>query len=200
MTDDDFTAALNALLNKHDAEFANHIKALFEQQQELIEQLTADVAALKAEKEQKRGFWSRVFNRTKMDEATIATITGSAMMTELAHSDIEKLTTMSELEKAILRTVLLEAPYAVHSEVLREAVAPLLTADDKTEQRRELHEKAEPLVEYGFIKYFCCMVDSYGLNPTYMGVADRLNGYVERNVVNRNSKTDYERYSMYQHM
>jgi len=49
-------------------------------------------------------------------------------MTELADSDIEKLTTMSELEKARQRTVLPEAPLAVHSEVLREAVAPLLTA------------------------------------------------------------------------
>jgi hypothetical protein len=188
MTDDDFTAALNVLLDKHDAEFASHIKALFEQQQELIEQLTADVAALKAEKEQKRGFWSLVFNRKKMDEANIATITGSAMITELADSDIEKLTTMSELEKAILRTVIPEAPYAVHSEVLREAVAPLLAADDKTEQRRELHERAEPLVEHGFIKYFCCMVDSYGLNPAYVGVADRLNEYVERSIVDGNNK------------
>ncbi|MGZ4865470.1 MAG: hypothetical protein ACXV39_12690, partial [Halobacteriota archaeon] len=78
---------------------------------------------------------------------------------------------------------------AVHSEVLREAVAPLLTADDRTEQRREFHERAEPLVEHGFIKYFCCMVDSYGLNPAYMGVADRLSEYVGRNVVNENIKT-----------
>jgi hypothetical protein len=75
-----------------------------------------------------------------------------------------------------------------YSEVLREAVALLLTADDKTEQRRELHERAEPLVEHGFIKYFCCMVDSYGLNPTYMGVAARLNEYVERSIVDGNSK------------
>jgi hypothetical protein len=189
MTNNDSTTALNALLDKHDAEFANHIKALFEQQQELIEQLTADVAALKAEKEQKRGFWSRVFNGKKKDESTIATITGSAMMTELADSDIKKLTAMSEFEKAILRTVIPEAPLAVHSEVLREAVAPLLTADDRTEQRREFHERAEPLVEHGFIKYFCCMVDSYGLNPRYMGVADGLNEYVGRNVVNGNNKT-----------
>ncbi len=136
MTDNDFTTALNALLDKHDAELATHIKALFEQQQALIEQLSADVAALKVEKEQKRGVWSRVFTRKKKDEANIATITGSAMMTELTDSDVEKLTTMSELEKAILRTVIPEAPHAVHPEVLREAVAPLLTADDKTEQRR----------------------------------------------------------------
>ncbi|MGZ4849405.1 MAG: hypothetical protein ACXV76_12240 [Halobacteriota archaeon] len=189
MTDNDFTTALNALLDEHDAELTNHINALFGQQQALIEQLTADVTALKAEKEQKRGFWSRVFNRKKKDASTIATITGSAMMTELADSDIEKLTTMSELEKAILRLVIPEAPLAVHSEVLREAVAPLLTADDRTEQRREFHERAEPLVEHGFIKYFCCMVDSYGLNPAYMGVADRLSEYVGRNVVNKDIKT-----------
>lgn len=183
MTDSDFASVLNALLDKHDAELTNHIKALFEQQQALIEQLTADVAALKAEKEQERGFWSRVFNRKKKDEANIATVTGSAMMTELADSDIEKLTTMSELEKAILGTVIPEAPHAVHAEILREAVAPLLTADDRTEQRRELHEKAEPLVEHGLIKYFCCMVDSCGLNPTYMGVADLLNEYVGLSVI-----------------
>ncbi len=178
MTDSDFTAALNALLDKRDAELTIHIKTLFEHQQALIEQLTADLATLKAEREQKRGVWARVFNRQKKDEATIATITGSAMKTELADSDVEKLTTMSELEKAILRAVIPEAPHAVHAEILREAVAPLLTADDTTEQRLELHERAEPLVEYGFVKYFCCMVDSYGLNPIYMGVADRLNEYV----------------------
>ncbi|MGZ4908027.1 MAG: hypothetical protein ACXV5F_05145 [Halobacteriota archaeon] len=188
MTDNDFTGALNALLDKHDAELTNHIKTIFEQQQALIQQLAADVAALKAEKEQKRGFWSRVFNRKKKDEANIATITGSAMMTQLPDSDIEKLITMSELEKAILRTVIPEAPHAVHSDILREAVAPLLTAGEKTEQRRELHEKAEPLVEHGFVKYFCCMVDSYGLNPIYMGVADHLSEYVGRSLVDGSSK------------
>ncbi len=187
MTDDDFTGTLHALLDKHHTELTNHIKVLFEQQQILIEQLTADVAALKVEKEQQGGFWSRVLNRKKKDEATVTTITGSAMKAELADSDIEKLATMSELEKAILRMLIPEAPHAVHSEILREAVAPLLTADDKTEQRRELHERAEPLVEHGFIKYFCCMVDSYGLNPTYMGVADRLNEYVGRNIIDESS-------------
>jgi hypothetical protein len=35
------------------------------------------------------------------------------MMTEPVDSDIEKLTTMSELEKAILRTLIPEAPLAV---------------------------------------------------------------------------------------
>ncbi len=145
-------------------------------------------AVLKAETEQKRGFWSRLFNRQKKDEVTVATITGSAMKTELTDSDIERLTTMSELEKAILRTVIPEAPHAIHSEILREAVAPLLTAHDRTGQRRELHERVEPLVEDGFIKYFCCMVDSYGLNPTYMGVADRLNEYVGCSIVDESSQ------------
>ncbi len=187
MTDDNFTAAVNDLLDKRDGESVARIKALFAQQQAIIEQLTVEVAALKAEKEQKRGFWSRILNRTKTDESTVATITGSAMKTELADADVARLTTMSELEKAILRAVIPEAPHAVHSDVLREAVAPLLIANDRTEQRREFHEKAEPLVEYGFIKYFCCMVDSYGLNPTYMGVADRLNEYVGQSVIGEGS-------------
>ncbi len=180
MTDDDVAVTLNDLLAKRDAESTNRIKVLFAQQQAAIAQLTAEVAALNAEKEQKHGFWSRVFNGKKGDETAIATVTGSAVKTELTESDIELLTSMGELEKAILRTVIPEAPHAIHSDVLREAVAPLLTTDDRTEQRRELHERVEPLVEYGFIKYFCCMVDSYGLNPVYMGVADRLNEYVGR--------------------
>ncbi len=178
MTDDEFAVAHNHSLDKHDAEPRNHIEASSEQQHPLAEPLTADVAPPTAENGQKRGFWSRIFKREKEDRAAIATVTGSAPKTDLADSDIERLTQMSELEKAILRTVLPEAPYAVHSEVLREAVAPLLTAEERTEQRREFHEKAEPLVEYGFVKYFCCMVDSYGLNPIYIGVADRLSEYV----------------------
>lgn len=179
MTGDDFTAALDALLEKHDAKLTNEIKSLFEQQQALIGQLTAEVAALKAGKEN-RGFWSRFINRTKNEEGSmnIATVTGSPMVAELSGSDIEKLKTMTELEKAIVRTVIPEAPYAVHAEIVREAVAPLLEADDTKGQRLELHEKAEPLVEYGFIRYFCCMVDSYGLHPKYMGVADNLHEYV----------------------
>ncbi len=180
MTDDNPTAALDDLLHNRDAESTTRIKALFEQQQLLIEQLTVEVAALKAESEQKRGFWSRVFNGKKRDgtHTNVTAVTGSDMKTELADSDIERLTEMSELEKAILRAVIPEAPLAVHAEVLREAVASLLTTNDTTEQRLELHEKAEPLVEHGFIKYFCCMVDSYGLNPTYMSVTDRLSEYI----------------------
>ncbi len=187
MTDDNFTLVLNDLLDKRDGESVTRIKALFAQQQALIEQLTVEVAALKVEKEPKRGFWSRIFNGKNNDETTVTTITGSAMKTELTDSDIARLTTMNELEKAILRTVIPEAPHAIHSDVLREAVAPLLTTDDRTEQRRELHERAEPLVEYGFIKYFCCMVDSYGLNPVYMGVADRLNEYVGHSLISEDS-------------
>lgn len=62
----------------------------------------------------KKGFFRRIFHRrTKMTEASIATITGSAMMTERADSDIEKLTTMSELEKATLRTVIPSTRFAV---------------------------------------------------------------------------------------
>ncbi len=178
MTDDEFTVAHNRSLDKHDAEPCHHLKASSEQQQPLAGPLAADVAPPTAENGQKRGFWSRIFKRGKEDRATIATVTGSALKTDLADSDIERLTQLSELEKAVLRTVLPEAPYAVHSEVLREAVAPLLTAEERTEQRREFHEKAAPLVEYGFIKYFCCMVDSYGLNPIYLDVVDHLNEYV----------------------
>lgn len=100
------------------------------------------------------------------------------MATELEDSDIEKLTTMSELQKAILRTLIPEAPYAVHSEVLREAITPFLTTAGKTEQRRELHEEADTLVEHGFIKYFCCFIDSYALNPLYVSVTDRLSEIV----------------------
>ena len=96
------------------------------------------------------------------------------MTIQLEDSDIEKLKKMSDLQKAILRTLIPEAPYAVHAEVLREAIAPFLMATGKREQRRELHEAADTLGEQGFIKYFCCFIDSYAMSPQYMNVADGL--------------------------
>ncbi len=81
---------------------------------------------------------------------------------------------MSDLQKAILRTLIPEAPHAVHADVLREAIAASLTAAGKREQHLELHEAADTLVEQGFINYFCCFVDSYAMSPQYINVADRL--------------------------
>lgn len=64
--------ALEAAISKRDEQIIERFTELFdqqatrlEQQNTLIEQLTADVAALKDEREQERGFWSRVFGRSK---------------------------------------------------------------------------------------------------------------------------------------
>ena len=96
------------------------------------------------------------------------------MTNELQDSDVKELSKLSELQKAILKILIPEAPCAVHAEVLREATAPFLTVGGKKEQRRELHEAANILVELGFVKYFCCFIDSYAMNPAYMDVSNQL--------------------------
>ncbi|MGZ4901666.1 MAG: hypothetical protein ACXVI3_02950 [Halobacteriota archaeon] len=103
------------------------------------------------------------------------------MANELEDSDVEELKKLSELQKAILKTLIPEAPYAVHAEVLREAAAPFLTVVGKKEQRRELHEAANILVELGFVKYFCCFIDSYAMNPAYTDVSNQLIDILSKN-------------------
>jgi hypothetical protein len=87
---------------------------------------------------------------------------------------LEKLKAMSELQRAILMQLMPLAPCAMHSAVLREAVAPLFKALDEKERRREFEAAVAPLVQDGLVRYFCCIIDSYAMNPRHMSIARYL--------------------------
>lgn len=87
---------------------------------------------------------------------------------------LEKLQAMSELQRAIITQLVPLAPRAMHSAILREAVAPFLKAQDKKEQRHEFEAAVAPLVQDGLVRYFCCIIDSYTINPRHMGIARYL--------------------------
>lgn len=89
---------------------------------------------------------------------------------------LNKLQTMSELQKAILTQLIPLAPRAMHSAVLSEAVAPFFKGWDKKERRREFEAAVGPLVQDGLVRYFCCMIDSYAMNPRHMMIAQYLSG------------------------
>jgi hypothetical protein len=89
---------------------------------------------------------------------------------------LEKLQAMSELQRAILTQLIPLAPCAMHSAVLREAVAPFFKGWDKKEQRREFEAAVGPLVQDGLVKYFCCILDSYAMNPRHLIIARHLAG------------------------
>jgi hypothetical protein len=88
----------------------------------------------------------------------------------------EKLQAMSELQRAILTQLIPLAPCAMHSAVLREAVEPFFKGWDKKEQRREFEAAVGPLVQDGLVRYFCCMIDSYAMNPRHLIIARYLAG------------------------
>ncbi|MEI7827412.1 MAG: hypothetical protein WCI87_06435 [Euryarchaeota archaeon] len=87
---------------------------------------------------------------------------------------LEKLQAMSELQRAIITQLMPIAPRAMHSGILREAAAPFLKARDKKEQRHEFEAAVAPLVQNGLVRYFCCIIDSYAMNPRHMGIARYL--------------------------
>jgi len=89
---------------------------------------------------------------------------------------LEKLEAMTELQRAILTQLIPLAPRAMHSAVLREAVAPFLKGRDKKERSREFEAAVEPLVQDGLVRYFCCIIDSYAVHPRHMIIARRLTG------------------------
>ena len=89
---------------------------------------------------------------------------------------LEKLKAMSELQKAILTQLIPLAPCAMHSAVLREAVAPFFKGWDKKEQRREFEAAVDPLVQDGLVRYFCCIIDSFAINPHHLIIARYLTG------------------------
>lgn len=89
---------------------------------------------------------------------------------------LEKLQAMSELQRAILTQLIPLAPCAMHSAVLREAVAPFFKGLDKKERNREFEAAAGPLVQDGLVRYFCCIIDSYAMNPRHLIIAQYLVG------------------------
>ena len=88
--------------------------------------------------------------------------------------DIKKLQEMSKLQVAILTELLPVRPCAIHSEVLLDALAPFLKAQRKKDQRREFEAAVAPLVQEGFVRYFCCFIDSYAINPQRTSIAPHL--------------------------
>ncbi len=89
---------------------------------------------------------------------------------------LEKLQAMSELQRAILMQLMPLAPRAMHSAVLREAVAPFFKARDEKERLREFEAAIAPLVQDGLVRYFCCIIDSYAMNPRHVSIAHYLAG------------------------
>ena len=106
-----------------------------------------------------------------------ATVQGETTVKgDLGHrkDDLGKIEAMSDLQRAILAQLTSLSPQAMHSEALREAVAPFLVAHDKKRQRRELEAAITPLVLDGFVRYFCCIVDSYALHPRHSDLISYL--------------------------
>jgi hypothetical protein len=89
---------------------------------------------------------------------------------------LEKLKAMSALQKAILTQLIPLSPCAMHSAVLREALTPFFKGLNKKEQRREFEAAVGPLVQDGLVRYFCCMIDSYAINPQHVMLARYLAG------------------------
>ena len=93
---------------------------------------------------------------------------------EREEDDLKKLQEMSELQPAILTELMPVSPCAIHSEVLLDALAPFLKAQRKKDRRREFEAAVAPLVEKGFVRYFCCFIDSYAINPQRTRIARHL--------------------------
>jgi hypothetical protein len=89
---------------------------------------------------------------------------------------LEKLQAMSELQRAILSQLMPLAPRAMHSAILREAIAPFFKTRDKKERQREFEAAVAPLLQDGLVRYFCCIIDSYAVNPRHMSIARYLAG------------------------
>jgi excisionase family DNA binding protein len=102
-----------------------------------------------------------------LPQITAAVQSETTMRDDLGHPEdvLKKLEAMSDLQRAILAQLAPLFPQAMHSDALREAVTPFLVAHDKKGQRRELEAAVTPLVLDSFVRYFCCIVDSYALHP-----------------------------------
>jgi len=93
---------------------------------------------------------------------------------ERDHDDFKKLQAMSKLQLAILTELMPASPCAIHSEVLLDTLAPVLRSQRKKDRRREFEAAVAPLVQEGFVRYFCCFIDSYAINPQRTSIAAHL--------------------------
>jgi len=97
---------------------------------------------------------------------------------ERNQDELKKLQEMSKLQLAILTELMPVSPRAMHSEALLEVLAPFLKAQRKKDRRREFEAAVAPLVQEGFVRYFCCFIDSYAINPQRTSIAPHLTGIV----------------------
>jgi hypothetical protein len=104
------------------------------------------------------------------DEAT------NGAQLERDKDDLKKLQEMNELQLAILTELMPISPCAIHSEVLLDTLAPFLKAQRKKDRRREFEAAVAPLVQEGFVRYFCCFIDSYAINPKRIIIGLHLPG------------------------
>jgi hypothetical protein len=111
--------------------------------------------------------------RSEADTAHEQEATKGAQL-ERDRDDLKKLQEMSELQLAILTELMPVSPCAIHSEVLLDALAPFLKAQRKKDRRREFEAAVAPLIEEGFVRYFCCFIDSYAINPQRTRIARHL--------------------------
>jgi len=93
---------------------------------------------------------------------------------ETDRDDLKKLQEMSNLQLAILTELMPLSPRAMHSEVLLEVLAPFLKGQCKKDRRREFEAAVAPLVQEGYVRYFCCFIDSYAINPQRASIAPHL--------------------------
>jgi hypothetical protein len=87
---------------------------------------------------------------------------------------LDKPREMSALQRAILAELMPVSPLAIHSEVLLEVLAPFFTAQRKKDRRREFEAAVAPLVQEGIVRYFCCFIDSYAINPRHRSMTPYL--------------------------
>jgi hypothetical protein len=87
---------------------------------------------------------------------------------------LDKPREMSALQLAILAELISVSPLAIHSEVLLEVLAPFFTAQRKKDRRCEFEAAVAPLVQEGIVRYFCCFIDSYAINPRHRSIAPCL--------------------------
>jgi len=111
--------------------------------------------------------------RSEADTAHEQEATKEAQL-ERDKDDLKKLQEMSKLQLAILTELMPISPCAIHSEVLVDALAPFLKAQRKKDRRREFEAAVAPLVQEGFVRYFCCFIDSYAINPQRTSIAPHL--------------------------
>ncbi len=111
--------------------------------------------------------------RSQADTAHEEDATKGAQL-ERDQDDLKKLQEMSKLQLAILTELTPISPRAMHSEVLLEDLAPFLKAQRKKDRRREFEAAVAPLVQEGFVRYFCCFIDSYAINPQRTSIAPHL--------------------------